>query len=442
MTTMTTASKEANLLSMAAQFSFRARMDKKTNEGPVFERGLGSLVWDVNAKEYLDFNSGQMCSALGHNHPTVTAAIRDACDTMLHAHSSHYNVKEIELAARLGEIVPRPLQKSLFGESGADANEMAMMIARKYTNGFEIASPHVSFHGLSDATRAVTFSGWHTGHGHLPGGTYAIVAPYCYRCPLNQTFPSCQFACLKTSFELLDAQTTGRPAAVITEPLFSAGGVIEPPTGWLKALQEMCRARNMLLIVDEEQTGLGKLGQMFGFESEGIVPDIITVAKHFGGGVGVSAVITTAEIEEKVIQSGYAATHSHANDPLICAAGVASLDVIRDEDVPAKARKIGEQMRERLEALAQRYELIGDVRGRGQLMGIELVRDRYTKEPATAEGKAIARKCFEDGLIFSVRREGSVLRFVPPSTTTEDQIDLAMDRLGGAIEHAVPRSRA
>jgi len=351
-------------------------------------------------------------------------------------------VKEIELASRLGSIMPRPLQKSLFGESGADANEMAMMIARKYTNGFEIASPHVSFHGLSDATRAVTFSGWHAGHGHLPGGTYAIVAPYCYRCPLNQTFPSCQFACLKTSFELLDAQTTGRPAAVITEPLFSAGGVIEPPTGWLKALQEMCRARNMLLIVDEEQTGLGKLGQMFGFESEGIVPDIITVAKHFGGGVGVSAVITTAEIEEKVIQSGYAATHSHANDPLICAAGVASLDVIRDEDVPAKARKIGEQMRERLEALAQRYELIGDVRGRGQLMGIELVRDRYTKEPATAEGKAIARKCFEDGLIFSVRREGSVLRFVPPSTTTEDQIDLAMDRLGGAIEHAAPRSRA
>ncbi|MFO0995895.1 MAG: aspartate aminotransferase family protein [Alphaproteobacteria bacterium] len=432
-------SKEAHLLSMAEQFSFRARMDKRTSEGPVFERGLGSVVWDVNAKEYLDFNSGQMCSALGHNHPTVTAAIKEACDTMLHAHSSHYNVKEIELASRLGEIVPRPLQKSLFGESGADANEMAMMIARKYTDGFEIASPHISFHGLSDATRAVTFSGWHSGHGHLPGGTHAIVAPYCYRCPLNQTFPGCKLACLKTSFELLDAQTTGQPAAVITEPLFSAGGVIEPPPGWLKTLQEMCHARGMLLIVDEEQTGLGKLGQMFAFESEGIVPDIITVAKHLGGGVGVSAVITSEAIEDKVVKSGYAATHSHANDPLICAAGVASLNVIRDEDVPAKARKIGLQMRERLEALAQRYELIGDIRGRGQLMGIELVRDRYTKEPATTEGKAVAKHCFEHGLIFSVRRGGSVLRFVPPSSTTADQIDLAMDRLGAAIEHAVAK---
>jgi 2,2-dialkylglycine decarboxylase (pyruvate) len=435
------AAREAELLTKAAQYSFRARMDKKTNEGPVFERAAGSVVWDVNGKDYIDFNSGQMCSALGHNHPTITAAIKMACETMLHAHSSHYNVQEITLAARLGSLMPSPLQKSLFGESGADANEMAMMIARKYTGGYEIASPHISFHGLSDATRAVTFSGWHAGHGHLPGGTFAIVAPYCYRCPLAQTFPSCEFACLKTSFALLDAQTTGRPAAVITEPLFSAGGVIEPPPGWLKALKEMCHQRGMLLIVDEEQTGLGKLGQMFGFESEGVVPDIVTVAKHFGGGVGISAVTTTEAIEDKVVSEGYAATHSHANDPLICAAGIASLDVIEQEDIPAKARKIGKHMRERLEAFQQRYEMIGDVRGRGQLLGVELVRDRHSKEPATDEGRAIGKYCFENGLIFSLRRNGSVLRFVPPATTSEDQVDAAMDLLGKAIESVAPKQR-
>lgn len=440
---MTDTSRETELLAKAAEFSFRARMDKKTSQGPVFESASGSLVRDVQGKEYLDFNSGQMCAALGHNHPTVVAAIKSACETMLHAHSSHYNVKEIELASRLGRIMPRPLQKSLFGESGSDANEMAMMIARKYTGGYEIASPHISFHGLSDATRSVTFSGWHAGHGHLPAGSVAIVAPYCYRCPLAQTYPACNFACLKTSFELLDAQSTGRPAAVITEPLFSAGGVVEPPPGWLKELQRMCRERGMLLIVDEEQTGLGKLGQMFAFQSEGIVPDIVTVAKHLGGGVGISAVTTTAEIEEKVVSQGYAATHSHANDPLICAAGVASLDVIEQEDVPAKARAIGTRMRERLEALQQRYEMIGDIRGRGQLMGIELVRDRQSKEPATEEGRAIGQYCFERGLIFSVRRNGSVLRFVPPATTTADQIDRAMDLLGEALERMSKReSRA
>ncbi len=137
-----------------------------------------------------------------------------------------------------------------------------------------------------------------------------------------------------------------------------------------------------------------------------------------------------------MIRSGYAATHSHANDPLICAAGVASLDVVRDEDVPAKARKIGAHMRERLEMFQQRYEIIGDIRGHGQLMGIELVRNRFTKEPATGEGKAIAKYCFEHGLIFSARRDGSVLRFVPPATTTEGQMDSAMDLLGQAMESA------
>jgi 2,2-dialkylglycine decarboxylase (pyruvate) len=431
---MSAAPTEAELLAQADQFSFRSRMDKKTAEGPVFASAKDSIVTDVNGKSWIDFNSGQMCSALGHNHPHVVAAIREACDTMIHSHSSHFNVKEIQLAAKLAEVVPRPLQKSLFGESGADANEMAMMIARKYTGGHEIISPHISFHGLSDATRAVTFSGWHAGHGQLPGGSIAMVAPYCYRCPLKQTFPGCEYACLKTSFELIDAQSTGRPAAVITEPVFSAGGVVEPPPGWLRELKKMCEARGMLLILDEEQTGLGKMGSMFAFESEGIVPDIVTVAKHFGGGVGISAVITTAAIEEKVVAEGYAATHSHSNDPLICAAGTASLEVIVDEDIPAKARAIGGRIREHLDAMQQRYEIIGDIRGRGQLTGIELVQDRNSKTPATEEGREIGKRCFETGLIFSLRRQGSVLRLVPPATTTPDQIDQAMEILRDAIE--------
>src|SRR5205085_2124094 len=161
--------------------------------------------------------------------PTVTAAIREACDTLIHAHSSYYNVQEIRLAERLARVMPDGLEKSLFLQSGSDANEAAVMIARQYTGGYEVASPHVSFHGLSDTARSLTFAGWHKGHGPLPGGSQAIVAPYCYRCPLRQTFPACNYACLDTSFELIDAQSTGRPAAVITEPLFSAGGVIEPP---------------------------------------------------------------------------------------------------------------------------------------------------------------------------------------------------------------------
>ena len=434
-----TAELEKSLLEDASRYAFRARMDKKVPGGPIFVEGHGSVVRDLQGRDYIDFNSGQMCSALGHNHPRVVKAIIESCETMIHAHSSYYNLQEIRLARALGQVLPKPLEKSLFGASGADANEMAMMIARKYTHGYEIVSPHVSFHGLSDSTRAVTFASWHANHGQLPGGTMAMVAPYCYRCPLNQTFPSCEFACLKVSFELLDAQSTGRPAAVITEPLFSAGGVIEPPPGWLAKLKEYCSARDMLLIVDEEQTGLGKLGAMFGFERDGVVPDIVTMAKHLGGGIAISAVSTTAAIEDKVVNEGFVATHSHSNDPLPCAAGVASIEVVVEEDVPAKARAIGAYFRGHLEALVQRYEMIGDVRGRGMLQGIELVKSRQTKEPATADGEAIAKRCFADGLIFSVRRGGSVLRFVPPATTTESQIDRAAEILGNALEAVATR---
>jgi 2,2-dialkylglycine decarboxylase (pyruvate) len=256
---------------------------------------------------------------------------------------------------------------------------------------------------------------------------------------LRQSFPGCNYACLDASFELLDAQSTGRPAAVLTEPLFSAGGVIEPPPGWLKRLQEKCRERGMLLILDEEQTGLGKLGTMFACDAEGVIPDMITVAKHFGGGVSISAVSTTAEIEEKVVETGYINTHSHSNDPLACAAATASLDVIEGEDMPAKARAIGTRFKGHLEALAQRYEQIGDVRGRGLLMGIELVEDRHSRRPAYALGRAVHRHCFERGLIFSQRRDGSVLRFVPPMSTTETQIDRAAQLLDDALAAALAR---
>ena len=406
----------------------------KSGGGPIFVRGSGSEVEDINGKKYLDFNSGQMCAALGHNHPTITAAIKQACDTLIHAHSSHFNVPEIELAERLGKLMPEPLKKSMFLQSGADANEAAINIARKFTRGFEVASPHVGFHGMSDTTRALTFAGWHAGYGPLAPGTMAMVAPYCYRCPLRQTFPDCEYACLDTSFELIDAQTTSRPAAVMTEPLFSAGGVIEPPSGWLAELKQRCEARGMLLILDEEQTGLGKLGDMFAFEAEGVVPDIVTLAKHFGGGVCISAVITSAEIEERVTADEFIVTHSHSNDPLACAAGIASLDVVEQDRVPEKARALGGYLKAKLQGLADRFELIGDVRGRGLLQGIELVHSRETKEPATDAGPRIAAHALREGLIFSVRREGSVLRFVPPATTTEAQIDRAIDILTDALE--------
>ncbi len=423
---------EAELLESARRFSFGGRMDKSSG-GPIFVRGSGSEVEDVSGKRYLDFNSGQMCAWLGHNHPAIVEAVTDACATLIHSHSSHFNDKEIELAERLGNLLPDPLQKSMFLQSGADANEAAINIARKYTGGFEIISPHTSFHGMSDTTRSLTFAGWHRGYGPPQPGMMAMLAPYCYRCPINLEPETCELACLDASFELIDAQTTSRPAAVLTEPIFSAGGVIEPPNGWLSELKRRCEDRGMLLILDEEQTGLGKTGDTFAFEREGVVPDIITLAKHFGAGVCISSVSTSTEIEEQIVADEFIVTHSHSNDPLACAAGTATLDVLERDDLAAQARKLGDYLKSKLNHLAERFEIVGDVRGRGLLQGIELVRDRRSKEPATSEGREIAKRCLENGLIFSVRREGAVLRFVPPASTTEAQIEQAIDILSDAV---------
>lgn len=424
---------ENELIARARSYSFRGRMDKAEFTGPVFERGSGSVVTDTEGRDYLDFNSGQMCSALGHNHPRIVEAIKESCDTLIHTSSSIFNVKEIELAERLGELVPRPLQKSMFLGSGSDSNEAAITIAQKYTGGYEYAAPHVNFAGLGPMARSVNFAGWRKGYGPGEPGAYAIMAPYCYRCPLGLTYPSCELACLKGSLEVLDAQAYGQVAAIITEPLFSAGGVIEPPKGWLKALADACDERDILLILDEAQAGLGKLGTMFACEQEDVVPDLLTISKHFGGGVEISAVITTPEVEDGVFDKGLVIGHSHTNDPIACNAAMATLDVLVEEDLPARAREVGAYWRKHLEQLSQKYEQIGDLRGRGLIQGIEYVKDRHTKEPYFELGRAVYERCFPNGLVFSVRRNGSVIRFVPPFCTTREQLDRAAEILDEAI---------
>ena len=424
---------EAELLEIARKYSFRSRIDSNSVSGPIMVWGRGSVVRDVNGKEYLDFNSGQMCGALGHNHPRITQALQESCETLIHSHMSMFNDKEIILAARLAEITPDGMDRSMFLTSGSDSNEAAMAIAKRYTGGYEIASPAVSFHGMNDSTRAVTFSGWHEGYGPYAPGHYPILAPYEYRCAYCRDRGGCDYTCLNTSFDLLDAQADGQLAGVITEPLFSAGGVIDLPQGWLRELKRRCEDRGALLIVDEAQTGLAKLGSMWGFDHEGVIPDIFTISKHFGGGVAISAAITTDEIEEKVSGSGLVVGHSHSNDPMPCNAAIASIDIIMEEILVDVSQRIGEYWREHLERLAKKHHIIGDIRGRGLLQGIELVTDRDTREPAFDQGRAIGRLCLENGLILSVRRNGSVFRFVPPFTTTEAQLDEAADILDHAI---------
>src|SRR2546425_4845256 len=433
---------EREWLDMAKRHNFRGRMDKGEFTGPIFEKGKDSVVWDVNGKQFLDFNSGQMCSALGHNNPKIIEAIQESCRTLIHSSSMYFNTQEIELASRLANLLPKSLCKSTFLVSGSDANEAAMSMAKVYTQKYEIASPNSSFHGLSDSARAVTFAGWHAGYGPLIPGAYAMLTPYRYRCGYCQHASDCTLDCLNTSFELLDSQSIGSLAAVITEPLFSAGGVIPAPTIWLKALKKKCEEREMLLIFDEAQTGLGKLGTMFAFEQHDVVPDILTISKHFGGGISVSAAITSEAIEDKIVERGYVCGHSHCNDPLGCAAGIASLDILIDDNLPQRAAEIGEYFQNILRGIAKKYEVIGDVRGKGLIHGVEFVEDRKTKIPAKSFGNEVHKVLLENGLLASARRGGAVIRFVPPITTTLTQFDQAGEIFDSAIKTVLDRRAA
>jgi 2,2-dialkylglycine decarboxylase (pyruvate) len=408
-------------------------------ERPILASAHERTVIDIDGKEYLDFQSGQMGSAISHQHPRMVAAIRDALDTMVHASNTMLNVPRLRLHERLGKLLPSPLQKSLFLVSGSDSIEASVDLARKATGGIDALGLHAGLHGsTSYLTRSLSFNWSRQKHAIVAPATSAVLAPYCYRCPLKLKYPSCDIQCLDTSLELADANFTSKPAVFIGEPILSAGGVIVPPEGFYKKVQEACRQRGMLLFLDEAQTGLGKTGRMFGFQHEKeVMPDIIALSKHFGGGLPISAVCTTAEIAAKAVKNGYFATRSHATDPILCAAGEESLNIIVDEDLPGRAARLERRIRDALASMAKEFELIGDVRGRGVLLGVELVTDREKKTPANAEAQEIFAHCLRHGLIFQLRGTRgllNVIRLVPPMTTSDAEADRAMSIIHDAVK--------
>ena len=406
---------------------------------PIIERAEGIEVIDTTGKRYLDFGSGQMAAALGHNHPRYVEAVKRSLETISHSSKTFLNVDRLELHRRLGEILTPPLQKTLFLVSGSDAIEAAIDLARKATGGVDVLALDMALHGsTSFVTRSLTFGWGRSKHGLAAPGTSAILTPYAYRSPLAGGNDFVE-KCLQTSFEIADANFTAKPAAVILEPVLSAGGIIVPPPGYVKALAKMAHDRGMLLIMDESQTGLGKTGKMWGHLHEDVVPDIMTVSKHFGAGLPVSAVCTTAAIADQAVGNGYFATRSHACDPIVCAAGVASIDIVQEEKLVERAAAIGRRMQAQLEAMAKDVEAIGDIRGRGVLYGVELVQDRGSRVPADALARAVVAQCQTEGLLVQARGSHgrmNVIRLVPPMVSTDAQIDQGLSILGQVLRWA------
>ncbi len=405
----------------------------------VVEKAQGCYVWDAAGKKILDFTSGQMCATVGHSHPNVVAAIKTSCDTALHLFSGMIPRSVVQLAEAIAGIVPRPLRKSLFLNTGSEVNDAAIKMAKLYTGGFEVVGLGGSWHGVTGNAGSVSFASDRKGYGPGMPGSFVIPEPNAYRCPVKHCRDRCDRTCMKIGFEMYDMQSTGASAAVIAEPVISAGGVIVPPDGYFEALQLEAKKRGMLLIFDEAQTAFGRLGHWFAASHLRVTPDIMTVSKTLGGGMPLAAVITNDAVEARCHERGFAFYTSHVSDPLPATIGLAVLETIEQEKLLQRSRDMGDYLATGLADLQSRHEEIGEVRGMGLLRGIELVKDRETREPNHALGALTTRRCLELGLSMNIRRRperGSVWRIAPPLTVTKADVDLAMSIFDQALVDA------
>lgn len=402
-------------------------------------RTAGSYLYDQDGRAILDFTSGQMCATLGHNHPRVVEAISRACREAIHLHSSMLSPAVIRLAENLAGLLPPKLQKLMLLNTGAEANEAALRMAKLHTGGYEVVGFSRSWHGMSAGASASTYSAGRRGYGPPVPGNLALPTPYSYRCPVRHCRDQCDLTCLETGFELVDAQSSGAPAAVIAEPILSSGGIVELPPGYLPRLKEHCEQRGMLLILDEAQTALGRVGGLFAFEQQGVAPDVLSLSKTLGAGLPLAATVTSAEIEADCHAKGFLHFTSHVSDPLPAEVGLAVLETVQAERLADRALEMGAHLRGGLEELQRRYEVIGDVRGRGLLIGLELVADRETRAPTPDLAKRVLRRCLELGLSMNLVRAGqsSTFRIAPPLTISRGEVDSGLAMFEQALRESL-----
>ncbi|MEV0897170.1 aspartate aminotransferase family protein [Actinoplanes sp. NPDC049802] len=412
----------------------------------IIERAEGSFVHTADGRRLLDFTSGQMSAILGHSHPAVTATVQRQAATLDHLFSGMLSRPVVDLARRLAESLPDPLTKVLLLTTGAESNEAAIRMAKLVTGGHEIISFARSWHGMTQAAASATYSSGRKGYGPAAPGNYAIPTPNAYRPDFITADGGLDWRRqLDYAFEMIDAQSVGSLAACLVEPILSSGGVLDLPPGYLAVLRDKCHERGGLLILDEAQTGLCRTGDWYAFQRDGVVPDIITLSKTLGAGLPLAAVVTSDEIERVAHERGFLFFTTHVSDPLVAAVGNTVLDVLESERLDLRAAELGAHLHKGLTELAGRHPVIGDVRGRGLLVGLELVLDRDTRQPANELGAAVTRRCLELGLHMNVVQlpaMGGVFRIAPALTSTVEELDLGLSILDQAIGETAPRFTA
>lgn len=433
-------------MSLNSDPAFWASANKHlTRYGPGFEaiiveRAEGSFVYDADGRAVLDFTSGQMSGVLGHTHPDIVATVDRQMRTVAHLFSGMLSRPVVELATRLAALAPG-LDRVQLLTTGAESNEAAIRMAKLVTGGHEVVAFAQSWHGMTGAAASATYSAGRKGYGPAAAGSFVIPAPNAYRPRFTHPDGSNDWQTeLDDAFSLIDRQSTGSLAAFIAEPILSSGGILELPPGYLAALKRKCEERGMLLILDEAQTGIGRTGHMFAFQRDGVTPDILTLSKTLGAGLPLAAVMTTAEIEQKAHERGFLFYTTHVSDPLPAAVGVTVLDVVERDGLVEQAIARGELLRRGLLSLQQRFEYVGDIRGRGLLLGLEVVADRQTKAPGFDLGARVMEEAMRRGLSMNIVKlpgMGGVFRIAPPLTVSDGEIDLGLEILSASIDAAM-----
>jgi 4-aminobutyrate aminotransferase-like enzyme len=406
----------------------------------VLVRGEGVRVWDADGKVYIDFESGQVCASTGHCHPDYTKAIVEQASSLVQTGSGYTTPARILLAQKLAEIMPGRLSRSYFACTGSEATEAALRLAKIYTGRTGIVALIRGYHGMTHGSLSVTGLGGNfksvPGSG-LPDITY-IPTPDTYRSPFKDD-QDCM-ASFHQGLEIINWTSTGSPAAIILEVVMSVGGMIIPSKQYVQAVRKWCDQTGTLMIVDEAQSGVGRTGKWFAIEHFGVVPDIITTSKSLGGGVPLSAVTTTPEIADRVEQRGYHQSSSHTDDPFLAAAGLANIEILQRDSLIQNAEHMGRYLKDRLEQLKAQHDIIGDVRGLGLMIGVEIVVDKASRSPSPEHASAISEHCRDHGLLLGHRPtgavSGNVIRLLPPLVLSRLEADQALSIFSEALVHA------
>lgn len=405
----------------------------------VMVRGRGSFVWDSAGRRYLDCISQAWSVNIGHCHPRVIEAAERQARELTQVRPNFANVPILLLAKRLAELTPGRLERLAFSLHGSTAMETAMKLAmRNRPGGGAFITLFDAYHGRSLATMALSWP--HPGNPFTAFQREPIRVPqaYCYRCPLHLQYPSCGIACAELTRDVIRKGVSGRPTALIMEPVQGNGQQLDFPPEYPRAIRQICDDEGVLLIWDEVQTAFGRLPAMFAADYYDVTPDILVFGKALGGGFPIAGMAARDDLE--VFAAGEDAW-TFGNFPVSAAAALAALQVLEDDGVFENCARQGAYITARLKEMQQRYALIGDVRGPGLAIGIELVRDRASKEPATDEAQALCRLALERGVIFATTRYaglGNVVKIKPPATISREEADLALEVFEGALRELSP----